>query len=671
MSGLSASRQGSQSRLATASLSAVAGYGLGHVGDGSLFSGSSTALGRYCKGTSGTNYFQITTDAGGSVAATHGYVADTPIRFGALGTSSGLNLGQTYYVKQSINSTTFTISETLGGSEFVVSSSFTATQILSQAEMCRKLVFIEQPCSGLQIVFANFLTYAGDPTDAAPTNSITVKAAVETSNTASPVTTPAYTASNQRDLVIAPGKTGRLFCPITISARDCTFSTSGNTVNLNNHGMAAGYQVIFNNVTGASGIASDTRYFVSGTVTTNSFQISATSGGTALTISSDGTGQIQSSYVHIRYRLSVGLTEYWDKYQAVSSSGGASIIGVNNDGERSTEGGPNLTDRTDSTGTSGWNNDGSNTSGRMYAPLAVIASTATQSPRKRSVLVLGDSIAAPKDSWVAQGLRRCGIPYYNLARPGEASFQFLPSGSGNGPYAQAQYRREMIAMIRSYTDVIIQYGRNSTNYSASEIQDQIEQIVAWVKTQKSSARISLCTVTPKSESTDSWITVNNQTSSWSNMPPKSCTFTSSTNRVTITGHGLDIGTDENLPIRFSASTASNVNINTDYFIKTIVDANNVTISSVRGGSTLSLGSNGSGTVVSNIQVHNAWIRSAPTLADNIIDPAALCEDGGSGSPTGRWVAPGGTAETNDGTHPSNAGKLLVSSAITPDMFPNL
>jgi surface protein len=70
-----------------------------------------------------------------------------------------------------------------------------------------------------------------------------------------------------------------------------TFQDAGDTVTRNNHGYTNGMTVSFSSITTTSGIVAGQIYFVVG-ATTNTFQVAATSGGSALPLTNDGTGII-------------------------------------------------------------------------------------------------------------------------------------------------------------------------------------------------------------------------------------------------------------------------------------------------------------------------------------------------------------------------------------------
>jgi len=77
---------------------------------------------------------------------------------------------------------------------------------------------------------------------------------------------------------------------LTNKTYSVTFTDAGDTVTLNSHGLVEGDAVAFTSITSTTGIAVDTVYYVGGTITANTFQLSATKGGAALTLTTDGSG---------------------------------------------------------------------------------------------------------------------------------------------------------------------------------------------------------------------------------------------------------------------------------------------------------------------------------------------------------------------------------------------
>jgi hypothetical protein len=70
------------------------------------------------------------------------------------------------------------------------------------------------------------------------------------------------------------------------------------------------------------------------------------------------------------------------------------------------------------------------------------------------------------------------------------------------------------------------------------------------------------------------------------------------------------------------------------------------------------------------QAVNAWMRGAGHPFDAVLDVAALIEDGGATTPTGRFTPIGGEPLSADGKHPGTAGVLAMMPAITgrPELF---
>jgi hypothetical protein len=87
-----------------------------------------------------------------------------------------------------------------------------------------------------------------------------------------------------------------------------TFQDAGDTVTLANHGMSNDDMISFSVITTTTGIVINTIYYVI-SATTNTFQVSATSGGSALTLITDGSGTLKynAKIVTINTNVSVVL----------------------------------------------------------------------------------------------------------------------------------------------------------------------------------------------------------------------------------------------------------------------------------------------------------------------------------------------------------------------------
>jgi hypothetical protein len=69
----------------------------------------------------------------------------------------------------------------------------------------------------------------------------------------------------------------------------CTFQDTGDTVTINSHGLTNGMKVAFATIVTTTGLTAYTPYFVVNQ-STNTFQVEATLGGGALTLTTDGSG---------------------------------------------------------------------------------------------------------------------------------------------------------------------------------------------------------------------------------------------------------------------------------------------------------------------------------------------------------------------------------------------
>lgn len=80
-----------------------------------------------------------------------------------------------------------------------------------------------------------------------------------------------------------------------------TFTDSGDLVGLTAHGYSVGDVVVFPLITTTTGITINTRYFIKTVPDANSFTISATSGGSTVALTTNGTGTVlKASEVRLR-----------------------------------------------------------------------------------------------------------------------------------------------------------------------------------------------------------------------------------------------------------------------------------------------------------------------------------------------------------------------------------
>lgn len=72
-----------------------------------------------------------------------------------------------------------------------------------------------------------------------------------------------------------------------------TLQVTGDTVTRTAHGFLAGQIVAFSNITGTTGLTAGVKYFVAGTVTANTFQVSTSAGGAVVDLAGvDGTADV-------------------------------------------------------------------------------------------------------------------------------------------------------------------------------------------------------------------------------------------------------------------------------------------------------------------------------------------------------------------------------------------
>jgi lysophospholipase L1-like esterase len=138
-----------------------------------------------------------------------------------------------------------------------------------------------------------------------------------------------------------------------------------------------------------------------------------------------------------------------------------------------------------------------------FTPTAVIAKSAK---KVSAVAVIGDSIAAgqgdaPNDmGFIVRSLLAAGIPYVNLAMPGETAAQFQGSG-----------RLNRIAYTRFAGNAICEYGTNDIELSSSLATLQTNIISIWTAAWERGAKVWQTTILPRVTTTDNLTTSGGQT----------------------------------------------------------------------------------------------------------------------------------------------------------------
>jgi lysophospholipase L1-like esterase len=162
--------------------------------------------------------------------------------------------------------------------------------------------------------------------------------------------------------------------------------------------------------------------------------------------------------------------------------------------------------------------------GEFYGPSAVLG---IADPGAKAFLIAGDSIAngygdgLPSGQHDFTGVNAAGQPWKNgggyLARAlsGKAgviniavSADFGRKFSGEQPNASTARRQ---SMARYATDVICEYGRNDVSGASTSAQIQGYLITIWRRLARRGLTVHQTTITPKTTSTDSFMTVANQT----------------------------------------------------------------------------------------------------------------------------------------------------------------
>lgn len=110
--------------------------------------------------------------------------------------------------------------------------------------------------------------------------------------------------------------------------KSATLTDSGDIVGITAHGFAVGDRIVFSSITTTTGLTTYTYYYVKTVPSADTFTISATSGGSTQTFTTDGTATLAKLY-EVRLKLANKITSTADR-KDVNYEGDDSIIKVTN-----------------------------------------------------------------------------------------------------------------------------------------------------------------------------------------------------------------------------------------------------------------------------------------------------------------------------------------------------
>lgn len=284
--------------------------------------------------TRGTNYVAATDDT--FTLSAHGLSNGDTIVFSSLGDAvgTGLTINTIYYIISSA-ANTFEISTSSGGVKvdittagtciggtadaagtngFVFTNSTSASTLQNEfTALLATEVFGSSEASDL---FSNVAAINTSHTTACTAATTTLKGLVRTSGAsaseelvnamfADKATTQRFTLpynSTQlantivtgTDLAVTGGTSGA-GAYVDLTAKGVTFTDSSTSITISTHGLSVGDVIQFAEVITTTGVSEATNYYVKTVVDTNNITISATSGGTAITTSGAGTGNMITS----------------------------------------------------------------------------------------------------------------------------------------------------------------------------------------------------------------------------------------------------------------------------------------------------------------------------------------------------------------------------------------
>ena len=242
----------------------------------------------------GTVLANTFTDSGDLVTdVAHGLIDGDTIVFDTVVTTTGVSADVPVYVVTATDDT-FQVEATLAGGALTLTTDGTGTY--------RAVQFVDFEATGNTVdrtahgfvdgdivIFGSIVTTTGITADV---RYYVVNATTDTFQVEATVGGGAITLTSNG--------TGDVYHPTTTFeelSTACTFTDVGNLVTQTANGLSNGDQVIFATIVTTTGIAVDTVYYVVGVVDANDFQVSATPGGAALVLTTDGSGTTQDSVV--------------------------------------------------------------------------------------------------------------------------------------------------------------------------------------------------------------------------------------------------------------------------------------------------------------------------------------------------------------------------------------
>lgn len=212
----------------------------------------------------------------------------------------------------------------------------------------------------------------------------------------------------------------------------------------------------------------------------------------------------------IAYNGRASQIMYVDTYVSVASAGMKWPLGFTSLGSGYAETAASGAPTSDYTGTGNAPVGNNN----QYGPSVIMGTPARGVVPPVTVAAFGDSITygtadytSLNEGWVGRSCVAHGLPYVNVSHPGEQAAQ-----------VQDPFARHRMPLILGCDAVVTNYGRNDlaniAGISLATFQGYC--INHWTAMFNRGLRVYQCTVTPKSTSTDTWITVGNQTADTAN-----------------------------------------------------------------------------------------------------------------------------------------------------------
>lgn len=234
------------------------------------------------------------TDAGDLVTtpAPHGLVADDPVRFGGIATTTGIAAATTYYVRSAgLTSTTFTVAATVGGPAVALTLDGTGSGLVKMALAPVKLTTNGTGTGLVKVSGGGTVTFTAS-NDRVTTPAAHGLAMGDCIQFGSVVTTTGVVPGEFYFVrqVVSPTEFTVSFGCALVAPTFTTTASNDRITTVSSHNLNLNDPVVFETVVGTPGITAGTTYFVKSVVTPTAVTLAATVGGATIDLTTNSTG---------------------------------------------------------------------------------------------------------------------------------------------------------------------------------------------------------------------------------------------------------------------------------------------------------------------------------------------------------------------------------------------